>query len=236
MQSHAQAGRAKRTPPLRRPLQAIPAMVWVVTALWAALLLGASLLWPMTYGAAEAQHIDMAYAYSTDPLHFYRPGQLTLSQATVNILKQTPGHPPVQRFYGAPIPLRGDRPSFTGLGGHAVAKGAPPNQMVEHPPLYYLAEAAVLRVPGVSHLPWDKQVWLMRLLSVLFMLPIPILCWATTRRLVSAIHPIAGAERFAVVAAVVPVTMPNLIRDGASVTNESLLILAASAVLFWRSG
>lgn len=219
-------------PRLLRRLPPIPAKVWLIAALWASLLLGASLLWPMSYGYSEPAHIDMAYAYSADPFHFYGAGHLLPTQATVNMQQLVPGYPPKESLAGAPIPLRGERPSFAQLGGHAATHGTPPNQMVQHPPLYYWTEAVVLRVPGVSHLSWDKQVWLMRLLSVLFMLPIPILAWATATRVLSHIHPHPDATRLAVLAAVVPLTIPNLIRVGSSVTNESLLILAASVVSY----
>ena len=221
-------------PGLLRTLAPIPGMVWLITALWASLLIGASLVWPMSYGYSEPAHIDMAYAYSADPLHFYGPGRLLPAQATVRMQQQVPGYPPKKSLAEAPIPFRGDRPSFAQLGGHAATHGTPPDQMVQHPPLYYWTEAVVLRVPGVSHLPWDKQVWLMRLLSVLFMLPIPILAWATARRVLTH-HPHPHAAHLAVLAAVIPLTIPNLIRVGSSVTNESLLILSTSVVLYLAS-
>ena len=109
--------------------------------------------------------------------------------------------------------------------------------MVQHPPLYYWMEAAVLRMPGVSGLAWDLQVWIMRLLSVVLMLPVPLLCWATARRLLTATSGGAAmdperASRLAVLAAVVPLSVPNMIRDGSSVTNDTLLILTTSVVLY----
>lgn len=214
------------------PLPPIPAMVWLITALWASLLVGASLLWPMSYGADEPAHIGMAYAYSANPFHFYGPGRLLPAQAIVNMEQQVPGYPPETSLAVASIPSRGQRPTFAEMGGHTATHGTTPDQMVQHPPLYYWSEAVVLRLPGVSHLPWDKQVWLMRLLSAFFMLPIPILCWASAKRALSHIHVQPDAGNLAVLAALIPLSMPNLIRIGASVTNESLLILATSIVLY----
>jgi hypothetical protein len=215
-----------------RRVRAVPTAVWLITGLWGVLLLGASLLWPMTYGYDEPQHIDMAYAYSAHPFHFYGPGELLPAEATQNMQKLVPGYPPTQRLSVAPIAPRGQRPTFAQLGGHAPTHGTQPNQMVQHPPLYYWTEAVVLRLPGVSHLPWDVQVWLMRLLSVAFMLAVPLLCWATAHRLLARVHPLAHGESGAVLAAAIPLTIPNLIRDGSSVTNDSLLILATSVVLY----
>lgn len=213
-------------------LACVPASVWLISGLWASLLIGASLLWPMNYGYDEPQHIDMAYVYSAHPLQFYAPGQLLPTLASINAQKQVPGFPPQQRLAVAPIPPRGQRLSFGELGGHTATTGTQPNQMVQHPPLYYWFEAVVLRLPGVSHLAWDMQVWLMRLLSVLFLLPVPILCWATALRILTKIHPIDNASALAALAAAAPLTLPNLVRDGSSVSNDSLLILTTSVMLY----
>jgi 4-amino-4-deoxy-L-arabinose transferase-like glycosyltransferase len=190
----------------------------------------------MSYGYDEMSHIDMAYVYSAHPFHFYGPGQLQYTRASVGMQARQPGYPPNKLLSKAPIPPRHQRPSFAQLGGHTFATGGQPNQMVQHPPLYYWLAAAVLRFPGVSHRAWDLQVWLMRLLSVLLMLPLPVLCWAATTRLLTRPDRPPGSNwRFAVIAAAIPLTVPNLIRDGSSVTNDSLLILATSAVLYLLS-
>jgi 4-amino-4-deoxy-L-arabinose transferase-like glycosyltransferase len=187
----------------------------------------------MSYGGDEPQHVDMAYDYAVHPFTFYGPGQLQLSLADVGMQRSLPGYPPTQRLALAPIPPRGHRPSFDQLGGHAFESGGQPNQMVQHPPLYYWMEAVVLRVPGVSGLAWDLQIWLMRLLSVALMTPVPLLCWAAARRLLSGfgVVLVGQASQLAVLAAVVPLTIPNLVRDGSSVDNDTLLILAVSLVL-----
>ncbi len=223
----------------RARLAAVPRAVWALTGLWAALLLGASVVWPMSYGGDEPQHIDMAYVYSTAPFHFYDPGQLPLTLADVGMQHSVPGYPPTQRLAVAPIPPRSQRPSFAQLGGHAFESGGQPNQMVQHPPLYYWMEAVVMRLPGVSNLAWDLEVWLMRLLSVVLMLPLPLLCWATARRLLASSSrqaiSAATASKFSVLAAVIPLTVPNLVRDGSSVDNDALLILTISLVLYLLS-
>jgi hypothetical protein len=55
--------------------------------------------------------------------------------------------------------------------------------------------------------------------------PVPLLCWATARRL-------TGNDTVAVLAAVVPVTMPGLTRLAGSVNNDNLLILLGSVLLY----
>jgi 4-amino-4-deoxy-L-arabinose transferase-like glycosyltransferase len=235
---------------LFRRLSRVPTTLWLITALWGALLLGASVLWPMSYGYDEPMHIDMAYVYSANPFHLYGPGQLSLTKAAIGLVKQVPGYPPKQRLADAPILPRSERPTFAQLGGHAISKVRVLNQMVQHPPLYYWLEAAVLRVPGVSDLAWDLQVWLMRLGSVLMMLPLPVLCWATARRFLIGRRPAEDrsdngpsetalphdrVSRLAVLAAAIPLTIPNLIRDGSSVTNDALLVLTTSVLLYLLS-
>jgi 4-amino-4-deoxy-L-arabinose transferase-like glycosyltransferase len=190
----------------------------------------------MSYGYDEVAHIDMAYVYSAHPFHFYGPGQLQYTRANAGMQAQLPGYPPSKLLAKAPIPPRHQRPSFAQLGGHTFLTGGVPNQMVQHPPLYYWLAAAVLRLPGVSHRAWDLQVWLMRLLSVILMLPLPALVWAATVRLLSRPgRPRGSTWRLALIAAAIPLTVPNLIRNGSSVTNDSLLILATSAVLYLLS-
>jgi small subunit ribosomal protein S36 len=250
------------------------ALRWI-TALWAALLVGASLLWPVDFGYDELQHFDMTYQYSQHPTTLYAPGQLGLSKAAVAIHGLEP-NPLAHQFAIAPIAARGDRPTLNELGGVAISPGAGTNQMVQHPPLYYWLGAVILRLPGVSHLAWDLQFWLVRLLSVLLMLPVPLLSFGSARRLARRMLPDTAGPDIAIpnpapavdpasdspagpvtrpspgstvqsvdnrftgrqnaiglIAAVVPITVPNLIRDGSSVTNDSLLISATSFFLYF---
>lgn len=216
-------------------MTAVPLTAWAVTALWCALLLGASLVWPMTYGSDEPQHIDMAYDYAAHPFTFYGPGQLPLTLANVGMQHAVPGYPPQKPLAQAAIPPRSQRPTFAQLGGHKFDAGGQPNQMDQHPPLYYWLEAILLSIPGVSGLAWDVQVWLMRLVSILIMAPLPLLCWSTARRLLAAPFgrlTAASASRLAVLAAALPLTIPDLVRDSSTVNNDTLLIMATSVVMW----
>ncbi len=212
----------------------MPRPVWLITGLWAALLLGASLLWPMSQGYDELDHVDMAYAYAAHPFHFYAPGQLHRSAASLAISNLNHGSPPDPALGVGTVVSRQARPSLAQLGGHAVVVGSPPNQMVQHPPLYYWFAAIVLRVPGVAHQAWDLQIWLVRLLSVALLLPVPILAWGTTKTIDVARRARRGSERPdpALLAAGIPLTVPNLIRDGSAVSNDSLLILTTSVLIY----
>jgi hypothetical protein len=208
----------------------VPRVVWAITGLWLTMLVCASLMWPMMFGPSEPQHVDMAYAYSAHPFSFHGPGELPVSQAIRPI--EGGAHIGGSRRAETFIPLRGNRPSLVSLGGNARPADGPANRMVAHPPLYYWTEAVLLKLPGVSGLSWDKTVWLMRLLSVLYVLPVPVLAWAAARTLLTGVHRVGNAEPLAVLAAIVPLTFANLARIGSSVGNDSLLILAGSLCVY----
>ncbi|MEN3358644.1 MAG: hypothetical protein V7637_2626, partial [Mycobacteriales bacterium] len=205
----------------------LPPAVWLLTALWALIMACATLLWPATYGLDEPQHIDMAYAYSRS-LHVYAPGERPVSAAVLKVQFSYRSFPPSGPLGDSPIGPRGSRPTLAELGPPDQPNGSPnvlPNQMVQHPPAYYLLAAAVLRVPGVGHLPFDQQIGLMRLVSLLLLLPLPALCWATGRRL-------GASAPAALAAAALPLSLPGLARIGGAVTNDSLLILLTGVLTY----
>lgn len=238
----------------------IPAAVWLVTLVWASLLLGASLLWKMSYGYDEPLHVDMAYVYSKAPFTFYGPGELSPTRTDATLETEVPGYqidhnwPQAPAAPVGPVRDRSDRPTLDEAGGTGPASGERRNQMVQHPPLPYWLDAVVLRLPGVAGLAWDVQVWLLRLLSVALALPLPILCWATARRLLGSdrevgrpsrgpipdgapagLRAAASPQSWAVLAALVPLSVPGLVRNLSSVSNDVLLVLATSVFVYAAS-
>lgn len=211
----------------------IPWTVRIITALWVALLLGAGLLWPMGTGYDEPTHVDMAYAYAQGPFTFRGPGELEMSQGVEGVQDQMGGVTRKPPMAARELTPRGERPSLQEMGGPATGQDGTPNQMVQHPPMAYWMYAAVLSLPGVDSLPWDGQIWLLRLVSIMLSAPLPILCWAAARRLLDA-EGVTGvtAERLATVAALVPVSMPNLSRVLSSASNDVLMIMTASVLLY----
>ena len=214
---------------VRWSLRRVPVLVWAVTALHIALMAMCTLLYPTFTGLDETTHVDMAYAYSKGH-GLYAPGDRLLARG-VEVAYGDLTIPPKEPYADSPIRPRGERPSFDAAGGDAPPQGyLVPNQMVQHPPLYYLVEAGVLRVPGVGDLPYDRQVALLRWVSVLMLAPLPLLIWATGRRL------LGPDSRAPALAAVIPATMPGLSRLGGSVNNDNLLILLAALLTFILSG
>jgi small subunit ribosomal protein S36 len=204
-------------------LRTVPLLVLVLTLLHGALLAMFTVLYPPYIGPDEPQHVDMAFAL-TRSVEWPAPGERALSLGvarTSDPFYRRGARRRVGPYLERDAVPRGGRPSLCALGGNAPSPTPPryPNQMVQHAPLYYAIEAAVLKVaPGECAWPYDRLVWLMRGVSALLLLPLPLLAWATTRR-------IAGEGPVAQAAAALPLAVPGLIRVGALVNNDDLLIL-----------
>jgi 4-amino-4-deoxy-L-arabinose transferase-like glycosyltransferase len=182
-----------------------------------------TVLYPANYGYDEPQHVDMAYAYAKGHGP-YGPGERRPAIG-VKATERGPGYPPARSFSDVPVAPRGARGSFEALGGDAPYPLGYPNQLVEHPPLAYLLDAAVLRVPGVSGLAYDKQYALLRFLGIALLAPLPLIAFQTAT--------VLGLGRaVGLAAAVLPMAVPGLSRVGATVNNDTLLI-ALAALLTW---
>jgi 4-amino-4-deoxy-L-arabinose transferase-like glycosyltransferase len=206
-----------------------PALVWVITALHVALMVMCTFLYPPFSNYDEHWHVDMVQAYY-DGNGPYDPGERTTDRGVQQIVRLVPVPKPATAYSEVPLPDRGDRSSVDDLQDGQPSGNPVPNQMVQHPPLYYLLGAGLLHVvPGGDDLPFDWYIAVLRLLSIAMMAPLPLLAWATARRLL-------GDGPLAVAAAVVPLTIPNLARVGASVNNDNLLTLLASALMFVLAG
>ena len=220
------------------PKAAVPAFVWAITGLHTALLLCYTLLFPAYLAPDEPQHVDMVVALLSGE-GWPDPGERILSEGVyrssdalydnngVQDSPFSPGDLPAlkQPYASADFGARGDRPSLEEWGGNAPSEFFPPNQIVQHPPLWHATGALVLAVlPGDERWPYDVTVTVLRLVSVLMIAPLPLLAWAAARRL-SADAVVADA------AAALTVAVPGLTRVGASAGNDALLVLMMSAVL-----
>lgn len=194
------------------------------------LVLAYTLLYPTYVAPDEPQHVDMVVALQHRPLEWPGPAERALSQGVARSSDPFYGrHARVVGPYRADEATpRSQRLSLEALGGNAPAETPPryPNQMVQHPPLYYAVNAAITTlVPGSVHWHYDQYVWFLRFLSALMLLPVPILAWATTRRLVGGDGPAARTAPF------VPLLVPGFVRIGASVNNDNLLALIAGLIM-----
>lgn len=203
----------------------VPIVVWAVTGLHVALMLMATVLYPPFSGYDETWHVDMTWSYYKGD-GVFGPGERRLDHGIEVATESVETPPPSTPFAQSPVPPRGERGSLDELGGNGTTAYPVPNQMVQHPPLFYVLQAGLLHaLPGAGDLPYDQLVWLLRLFNVVMLAPLPILCWATARRFQE--HGPA-----AVLAAIIPVTIPGLIRLGGSVNNDNLLVLLYSVLLY----
>ena len=197
----------------RRELLRHP-VAWLV--LWYALLLVVlSVLHPVWRAPDEPAHVDMA-RWAAGEWGWPHIGDREVSRQVTGTLELVGVADGPERL-GAPAP---PRPSFG-----AVAADEPSGttqQMVQHPPLYYelIGRAGALLLP--DEIAFDTEVTVLRLLSALLMLPVLFLAWRTARQLVD--------DRSAVVAAVLVAGVPQLAHIGASVNNDTLLVLLSSAM------
>jgi hypothetical protein len=97
------------------------------------------------------------------------------------------------------------------------------DQMTQHPTLYYGLVAGVVKMTGAyDHWHFDRTVALMRLVSVALVGCVPLMAFSVTRTL-------SGNRRLADVAALLPLSIPQLASLGGSVTNDALVVFLGGA-------
>lgn len=109
------------------------------------------------------------------------------------------------------------------IAGHPGYYERITNQMTQHPPTYYLIGAGFLHLIGFEDLPWDVGVLALRLLDVAFVAPLPVIAWATVRRL-------TRSGRAGVVGAAAVLAVPQVAVVGSAVTNDAPVLLFSGLV------
>jgi 4-amino-4-deoxy-L-arabinose transferase-like glycosyltransferase len=199
-----------------------PLVVWLLVGLQTTLMLCFTVLYPPFQAPDEVPHIDYVLAHRHGEW-FDGVGERRLQLGVLKAFNSVPQTQSGTHVGGqAPTP-RSTRKSFDALGS-GPSDSLFPNQMVQHPPLYYgLAAGFSYLLPGFSHHRFDVQVFWLRLFSVLLMAPVPLLIYAAARRA-------TRNTTIALVAAIIPLSIPTYLRAGASVTNDSLLTVLTVAM------
>lgn len=187
------------------------------------LLLTWSLLVPTFRAPDEHVHHDLLRQLTTTWRYPDYDG-LRVSRRTLDALGTSPAFPAdagaVSEDQATP---RAERPGWDELG--PAVRNGPPNQMPQHPPLYYEAAAAVLRVlDDDGSRPLDRVVWELRLLSVLVTAPLPLLAAAVARRF-------SRSEAVVLAAAATTLAVPQLTHIGSTVSNDPLMVALGSLTL-----
>jgi hypothetical protein len=201
---------------LARPLAAL-------TALHLALLLTWSVVVPTFRGADEHVHHDLV-RHLTTTWRYPEFDGLLVSRRTLDALGTSPAFPAhAPAVTTDEATHRADRPGWRDLGPDV--RNGPPNQMPQHPPLYYESAAVVLRaLDGDGAAPLDRVVWQLRLLSILVTVPLPLLAADIARRFTRR-APVVLAAAAAVLA------VPQLTHIGATVSNDPLMTFLGSVTL-----
>lgn len=201
---------------LRRPLTAVVGFHVALMLLW-------SVVVPTFRAADEHVHHDLLRRL-TETWDYPEFDELRVSQRTLFTQTDSPVYPAHAPAASADQATpRADRSSWTELG--ADVRDGPYNQLAQHPPLYYVPTAAVLRlIDGDGTAPVDRVVWQLRLLNVLTLAPLPLLAADIARRL-------SSSRAVVVAAAAGIVAIPQLTHIGATLSNDPPMILLGSAAL-----
>ncbi|MBW3537035.1 MAG: glycosyltransferase family 39 protein [Actinobacteria bacterium] len=205
-----------------RRLTTAPRAVWLIVALHGALLATYTVSFASFRAPDEPQHTDLVrYVRAEGDYPAYDERQL--GRPVFNALDIVRFDVPAVTSRDLPeadAPPRSERPSFGELGSDLETVPDESNQLPSHPPLHYFVAGAVTgavsAIPG--DLAFDQEVGVLRLLGALMVLPLPLLAWATARRL-------RAGWSTGLAAAAVPLAVPQLHHIGASVTNDNLLTL-----------
>lgn len=210
---------ARARPALRT---ATPVAVWLLCVVQLLAALAWSVTVPILRAPDEPAHVDLARHVASgagypDPGDKRVSAEMLAAGRVARFSAEPAARPDrdVRFRAGDAIPRRA-RPSFAALAG-SDAPSRVPNQMSQHPPLYYAAAAGVLALAPETA-PYDVQVWLLRALGALIVAPLPWLAWAAARWLVAD-------QRAALAAATMPLTIPMLAHIGAAAGNDGLLAM-----------
>lgn len=194
-----------------------------ITLTHLALLVTWSLMVPTFRAPDEHVHHDLIRHLTTTWRYPDHDG-LDVSRRTLDALGTSPAFP----AHAAPVPadaaqLRSERASWTDLGPDL--RNGPPNQMPQHPPLYYLGAGAALRaLDGGGSAPLDLGVWQLRLLGALLVAPLPLLAADIARRFTTS-------DAVVVAAAAAVLAVPQLTHVSSAVSNDGLMVLLGSLTL-----
>lgn len=117
-------------------------------------------------------------------------------------------------------------PNFRDLS--ADENSAVANQLANHPPAYYAwvggVRTAVAQMLPQSFWQFDTEIFLLRLISVALLVPLPGLIWISARNL-------GISQVGATVGACFPLCVPQLAHIGSAVNNDNLLTLSSALTI-----
>ncbi|WP_372512140.1 glycosyltransferase family 39 protein [Frankia umida] len=219
-----------------------PLLLLLITAAHLAMLLSYAFVYPTWAGYDEAQHVDMVYGLQHGD-GWPAPGRKMIASGVAatsddfdrgryaDMFQSGGKRRGAEPFAEIDPTPRGERRSFDELGGPIpVDDGRLSNQMVQHPPMIYAAGALLLdALPGSDGWSYDQQVFVLRLLNILVVGPLPVLGFLAARRF-------GLGEPAALAAAALPLAIPGFTRVGATFNNDGILMLTTGALTVVLAG
>ncbi|PZO58202.1 MAG: hypothetical protein DI639_11475 [Leifsonia xyli] len=189
---------------------------WIVlgttTVAWLGLLLSFALLTPAFGAPDEPAHVDAAFRLALG-LGWPHGGEMHYLAAVRQIVEH-------------PVPAV-DRPTVDALLAAVPGDSPAIDPMSQNPPTYWLVAAGILRLIRFGAHDWATSVLVLRLFDVALVTALPVLVWATVRR-------VTRSPRTALVAPLLLFAVPQLAQVSAGVTSWAPMILLG-AVLVWLS-
>ncbi len=204
--------------------------VLAATLMFGGVRLGFLMNTPLLQSPDELYHFDRIMASEHGHLA-PDPGTMNTSQGSASV-PAAYFPPPLPRlalsqlFAVTAAPARDSRASYQELGGDDRSSTANvPNYLTQHPPLYYAVMGGVAwLIPGSDTMPVDLLMWVLKLVNILLMLPLPYLMYRSARTLV-------GTSAIAQASAFLPLMVPGLAHSAASMNNDNLAIVIGAAVV-----
>lgn len=207
----------------------MPAVVWLIAVVHLVVALAQTAVFPNARSPDERQQVDLVLQVAQGTAWPWPdPGTAFVTEGT-----DAGFFVPVDRLPGRlhlaerdDVPPRGERPSYEDAGG-GTPYGAPLyNQLVQHPPLYYLLGGAVVAaIPGWADQPLDAVWMALRWGNALLAAVLPIVLFLTALRL-------RLPAPLPVVAAATPLVVPELTHLESSVNNDNLLVVLFAAATY----
>lgn len=193
------------------------ALLTAVFGLWLVLW---ALVVPAFQAPDEPAHFDAAVHVATGG-GWPAPGTLHVSNAVVAAQQEQ------ARAAGSTDPSTGSSewPTTGELLAAHPGDSATVNQMTQHPPTAYAADALVLRAVHYGSLRWDHALLTLRLFDAALVTPLALLAWAAVRRT-------TRSPRAALLAPLTLFATPQLASIGASVTNDAPVLLLGGVVVW----
>lgn len=207
----------------RRPSRRSRQVCWLIVLVQSFLFVLATVVYQPFQEPDEPNHVDMVYAYRHGDW-FLGPGERRMQLGIAAAAASVPNFALRDNLADSAPPTFGQRPSFNHISTSPSLDDLP-NQMVQHPGLYYMLAAGYsYLIPGFEDLRYDIQVFLLRLLTVILLIPLPFLTYRTAMLL-------TGRPAVGYAAAVGMLLIPNFVRSGGSVSNDSLVILLGAVLM-----